>query len=236
MLDRRDPSPQVSRTLDRLRQFLTLIGLTALLVGGVGVANAVATFIDKRRKVIATMKSVGATSRMVLGIFLTQIVIVAAIGILIGLALGTIVPIVLNAFYGDMVPIHVEMTVSALSVVSALVYGFAVALLFTLWPLARIERVSANVLFRDEVAHERAIAARLGRRRDAGNRRRARRLCALHVGFKARCPLFLRRPHGRFRAVFRARHGRHLGGAPSATTAHAGAGARCCATSARRTG
>jgi putative ABC transport system permease protein len=47
--DRRDPSPQVSRTLERLRQFLTLIGLTALLVGGVGVANAVATFIDKRR-------------------------------------------------------------------------------------------------------------------------------------------------------------------------------------------
>ena len=65
--DRRDPSPQVTRTLDRLRQFLTLIGLTALLVGGVGVANAVATFIDKRRKVIATMKSVGATSRTVLG-------------------------------------------------------------------------------------------------------------------------------------------------------------------------
>ena len=64
--DRRDPSPQVTRTLDRLRQFLTLIGLTALLVGGVGVANAVATFIDKRRKVIATMKSVGATSRTVL--------------------------------------------------------------------------------------------------------------------------------------------------------------------------
>ena len=61
--DRRDPSPQVSRTLDRLRQFLTLIGLTALLVGGVGIANAVATFIDKRRKVIATMKSIGATSR-----------------------------------------------------------------------------------------------------------------------------------------------------------------------------
>ena len=44
--DRRDPSPQVTRTVERLRQFLTLIGLTALLVGGVGVANAVATFID----------------------------------------------------------------------------------------------------------------------------------------------------------------------------------------------
>ena len=60
--DRRDPHPQVTRTLERLRQFLTLIGLTALLVGGVGVANAVATYIDRRRKVIATFKSLGATS------------------------------------------------------------------------------------------------------------------------------------------------------------------------------
>ena len=65
--DRRDPSPQVSRTLERLRQFLTLVGLTALLVGGVGVANAVATYIDRRRKVIAAFKSLGATSRMILG-------------------------------------------------------------------------------------------------------------------------------------------------------------------------
>ena len=60
--DRRDPSPQVSRTLERLRQFLTLVGLTALLVGGVGIANAVATYIDRRRKVIAAFKSLGATS------------------------------------------------------------------------------------------------------------------------------------------------------------------------------
>ena len=66
MRDRRDPSPQVSRTLERLRQFLTLVGLTALLVGGVGVANAVATYIDRRRKVIAAFKSLGATSRTML--------------------------------------------------------------------------------------------------------------------------------------------------------------------------
>ncbi len=153
--DRRDPSPQVSQVLERLRQFLTLIGLTALLVGGVGVANAVATFIDKRRKVIATMKSVGATSRMVLAIFLAQIVAVAVIGIAIGLLLGTLLPIVLNGLYGDIVPIQAEITVSALSILSAAVYGFAVAMLFTIWPLGRVERVSASVLFRDEVAPER---------------------------------------------------------------------------------
>lgn len=155
--DRRDPSPQVSRTLERLRQFLTLIGLTALLVGGVGIANAVATFIDKRRKVIATMKSIGATSRMVLGIFLIEVLAVAAMGVVIGLALGALMPFVLNALFGDMLPIAAEMTVTALSIATALVYGFGVALLFTLWPLGRVERVSASVLFRDEVAPDRTM-------------------------------------------------------------------------------
>ncbi len=153
--DRRDPSPQVTRTLDRLRQFLTLIGLTALLVGGVGVANAVATFIDKRRKVIATMKSVGATSRTVLAIFLMQVLFVAVLGILIGLLLGTVLPFVLSALYGDLLPLRADVTVSPLSILSAAVYGLTVSLLFTLWPLGRVERVSASVLFRDEVAPER---------------------------------------------------------------------------------
>jgi len=155
--DRRDPSPQVSRTLERLRQFLTLIGLTALLVGGVGIANAVATFIDRRRKVIATMKSIGATSRMVLGIFLIEVLAVAAMGVVIGLALGALMPFVLNALFGDLLPIAAEMTVTALSIATALVYGFGVALLFTLWPLGRVERVSASVLFRDEVAPDRTM-------------------------------------------------------------------------------
>ena len=155
--DRRDPSPQVSRTLERLRQFLTLIGLTALLVGGVGIANAVATFIDKRRKVIATMKSIGATSRMVLGIFLAEVLAVAAMGVVLGLVLGTLAPLVLDALFGDMLPIQAEMTVTPLSVVTALVYGFGVALLFTLWPLGRVERISASMLFRDEVAPERTL-------------------------------------------------------------------------------
>jgi len=152
--DRRDPSPRLTRSLDRLRQFLTLLGLTALLVGGVGVANAVTTFIDRRRKVIATFKSLGATSGMIFGVFLTQVLLIAAIGVAIGLVLGYLVPVLLNALYGDALPIPVETTISPWSAASAAAYGFLVALVFTLWPLGRAELVRAGVLFRDEVAPE----------------------------------------------------------------------------------
>lgn len=152
--DRRDPSPQVSRTLERLRQFLTLVGLTALLVGGVGVANAVATYIDRRRKVIAAFRSLGATNRTILWIHLLQVMMIAAIGIVVGIALGFLIPITLTALVGDSLPIKADLTVSARSLFTAIAYGLLVSLLFTLWPLGRAEQVRAGVLFRDEVAPE----------------------------------------------------------------------------------
>lgn len=151
MADRRDPSPQITKTLDRLRQFLTLIGLTALLVGGVGVANAVSTFIEKRRKVIATMKSLGASSSTIFRMFLVQVLGVASIGIVIGLAFGVLIPIGLDAVLGDALPIKTEIAVSGRSIAMAVAYGLLVALVFALWPLGQAERVSASVLFRDEV-------------------------------------------------------------------------------------
>ena len=158
--DRRDPSPQVTRTLDRLRQFLTLVGLTSLLIGGVGVANAVATFIDRRRKVIATMKSLGAGGRLVFGIFFTQVMMISGLGILIGLCVGFLIPIALDHFYGAALPIRVAVTISPWSILTAIVYGVLVAAVFTLWPLGRAEQIRAGVLFREEVAPARAWPSR----------------------------------------------------------------------------
>jgi putative ABC transport system permease protein len=153
--DRREPSPRITRTLERLRQFLTLIGLTSLLIGGVGVANAVATFVDRRRKVIATMKSLGASGRTVLGILLCQVMMVAAIGIGLGLVVGYAVPSLLDRAYGDALPVRAAFTVAPLTVGSAVLYGVLVAAMFTLWPLGRTERIRAGALFREEVAPER---------------------------------------------------------------------------------
>ena len=158
--DRRDPSPQVSRTLERLRQFLTLVGLTALLVGGVGVANAVATYIDRRRKVIAAFKSLGATSGTILAIHLLQVLMIAGIGIALGIALGFLIPVALTTALGDALPIKADLTVSARSLLTAVAYGLLVSLLFALWPLGRAEQVRAGVLFRDEVAPERVLPSR----------------------------------------------------------------------------
>jgi putative ABC transport system permease protein len=155
--DRRDPSPQITRTLERLRQFLTLIGLTSLIVGGVGVANAVATYIDRRRKTIASFKSLGATRNVIFGVHLTQVMLIAAIGIACGLLLGMLIPSALMAFAGDALPIKADLTFGWRSLGTAAGYGFLVTLLFTLWPLGRAEYVRPATLFRDEVGTERTL-------------------------------------------------------------------------------
>lgn len=152
--DRRDPSPQLRRTVERLRQFLTLIGLTALLVGGVGVANAVATFIDRRRKVIATFKSLGATNGMVLAVFLTQVLVMASIGVALGVTVGLTVPALVQQLAGDALPIRIGSSVTLYSIGLATLYGVLVAAMFALWPLGRAELVSPAILFRDEVSGE----------------------------------------------------------------------------------
>jgi putative ABC transport system permease protein len=155
VLDKRDPRPRVRRTLERLQQFLTLIGLTALLIGGVGVANAVQTFVDRRRKVIATMKSLGAPQRVVFQVFLVEIAIVALIGIAIGVALGLVVPLALHSLYADVLPFETQLSITPWSVAAAALYGLLVALLFALWPLGQAELVPPAVLFRDAVVERR---------------------------------------------------------------------------------
>src|SRR5262249_60273140 len=85
---RANASPQLERNIERFTQFLTLVGLTALLVGGVGVANAAKGHLDRQRDVIATMKSLGATGGRVFVIYLTQVLLLAFLASVIGLLLG----------------------------------------------------------------------------------------------------------------------------------------------------
>lgn len=149
--DRREPSPSITRLLNRLRQFLTLLGLAALMIGGVGVANAVQTFVDKRRKSIATYKSVGSTNSMVLGIYLIQVLLIAAIGTALGVVIGNAVPAILSSLYGSVLPIELGASFSWANVGAGLLYGLLVTLLFVLWPLGQAERIRPAALFRDEV-------------------------------------------------------------------------------------
>ncbi|MGC1564349.1 MAG: FtsX-like permease family protein [Bradyrhizobium sp.] len=148
---RNSASPQLERTISRFTQFLTLVGLASLLVGGVGVANAVKSHIDRRREVIATFKAMGATGRDVFAIYLTQVVVLALVGSAIGLAAGAALPFIIVDVFGRVLPLPVVPAVHADELALSLVYGLATALAFGLWPLGRVHDVPVATLFREAV-------------------------------------------------------------------------------------
>lgn len=150
--NRSNASPQLERNVERFTQFLTIVGLTALLVGGVGVGNAVKSHLDRRLETIATMKALGASGSRVFAIYLTQVLLLAAAGGAIGMALGAILPFVVSWTFGAIIPLPIDPAVHPAELALALVYGLMTALAFALWPLGRAHDVPVGALFRDAVA------------------------------------------------------------------------------------
>jgi putative ABC transport system permease protein len=145
-------SPSLERNVERFTQYLTLVGLTSLLIGGVGVANAVKSHIDRKRDVIATFKALGATGGHVFAIYLSQIALLSSIGAVIGLALGTALPFGVAGLFGAIIPLPIAPAVYLDELALAFGYGLLTALAFALWPLGRAHDVPVSALFRDAVA------------------------------------------------------------------------------------
>ncbi|HEU0069719.1 MAG TPA: FtsX-like permease family protein [Alphaproteobacteria bacterium] len=148
-------APGIGQQLDRLNLFFTLIGLTALLVGGIGVANAVKSYLDGKTATIATFKCLGAPAGLIFRVYLLQIMVMALGGIAIGLLFGAVLPAAgLNAVR-DGLGLDVHFGLHAQPLILAAAYGILTALTFALWPLARAREVPAAHLFRDLVSPDR---------------------------------------------------------------------------------
>ena len=146
-----DPAPSIRRGAERFTQFINFVGLTALLLGGIGVGGAIGGYMAKHRKVIATFKCLGASSRLVLAIYALETCFLAAIGISIGLLIGALAPPAISALYGGALPIPLAIEPHSLPLLIAALAGFLTVALFVLWPLGRAARVPAAVLLRQQL-------------------------------------------------------------------------------------
>ena len=150
-----DPAPSLRRDADRFTQFISFVGLTALLLGGIGVGNAIRSYMAKKREVIATFKCLGATSRLVLLVYLIQALLLATVGIAIGLLIGALTPALLAALYADALPITLAIEPHPMPLIAAALAGLLTMVLFVLWPLGRAASVSPAVLMRAHLTDER---------------------------------------------------------------------------------
>lgn len=146
--DRSNGAPGVRRFVERLGQFLTLVGLTALVVAGVGVGNGVASYLDAKSGTIATLKSVGATSALIFQSYLLQVGLVALGAVLAGAVVGAAVPWAVVQLAGNALPAPPELGLYPAALLTGAAYGLLIAVAFALWPLAKARVVPAARLFR----------------------------------------------------------------------------------------
>lgn len=137
------------RGIAQLGQFLLLVGLAALAIAGIGVGSGVSAYLAGKTRMIATLKVLGAQSRTIAALFLTQLAIVAVGGIGGGLILGALVPWIVAGTVGSALPIPPRLALYPLPLATAALLGLIVALLFALPALARARRVPAATLLRD---------------------------------------------------------------------------------------
>ncbi|MBX6321546.1 MAG: ABC transporter permease, partial [Rhodospirillaceae bacterium] len=144
-----DAAPRVQRFIDRTGLFLTLVGLSTLLVGGVGVGNAVRSYLAGKTATIATLKCVGAPARLIFRLYLLLVLILALGGIAAGLALGALAPSAAAGPLTGRFGLSMRPGLYAQPLLLAAGFGLLVALAFSLPPLARARDVPAASLFRD---------------------------------------------------------------------------------------
>jgi putative ABC transport system permease protein len=146
--DRANGAPGTRRFIERMGQFLALVGLAALVIAGIGVGNGVASYLAGKRQGLATLKVLGADSGVVLRIYGIQILAVAAIGIGAGLMAGALLPPLIGWVAGPVLPVQPGFALYPLPLAVAAAYGLLIAIAFALPPLAASRRVPAAGMYR----------------------------------------------------------------------------------------
>lgn len=158
--DRDRAAPGAVRFFERMGQFLSLIGLAALVIAGIGVSNGVASYLGQKRGGIATFKILGATAADISRIYLLQIAAAALLAVVAGLVVGALLPIAFVALAGDLLPVAPGLSLHPLPLATSAAYGLLIAFAFAMPPLARARTHPAAAQLRSGVEGGRRIDRR----------------------------------------------------------------------------
>ncbi len=151
VMDKSNAAPNLRTMTERLTTFLSLISLTILVVGGVGIANSVKLYIEAKRTSIATFKSLGATDGIIFKLYGIQIMMITLFGIVMGIIFGAAIPYLTISLLQDMLPLPLEANIYFMPLLDAAIFGALISFLFSLIPLAAVYKISPRSLYRAHI-------------------------------------------------------------------------------------
>jgi len=128
--------------IQELSRFIGIVGLVALLLGGVGVASGVRAFVARKIDTVAILRCLGASSGQVLAMYVAQAAAMGLIGALVGAAIGVAVQLGLPSVFGDFLPVDVHVSLEPSAIITGIIVGGWIALIFSLRPLLALRNVS----------------------------------------------------------------------------------------------
>jgi len=128
--------------IENLSNFIGIVGLVALLLGGIGVASGVRAFVERKIDTVAVLRCLGASSGQVLAIYVAQAAAMGIVGAAAGAALGVAVQFLLPHVLTDFLPIDVHVSLVPSAILTGLAVGGGIALIFALRPLLALRNVS----------------------------------------------------------------------------------------------
>jgi putative ABC transport system permease protein len=149
-----DAQPMLRRFLQQLTMYLGLVGIIALIVGGIGVATTMRAFLKEKLSTIAVLKVVGATPGLILRVYLVQTVILGLLGSAAGALLGMGLQLALPPLLRQWLPVELEFHPAFVPIARGIAMGILTTILFALWPLLEIRLVRPNLILRQEVNQE----------------------------------------------------------------------------------
>jgi putative ABC transport system permease protein len=128
--------------IENLTDFIAIVGLVALLLGGIGVASGVRAFVARKIDTVAVLRCLGASSGQVMTIYVVQAAAMGLLGAAAGAALGVVIQFLLPQALTGFLPIDVKVTLVPTAVLTGLAVGGWIALIFALRPLLALRNVS----------------------------------------------------------------------------------------------
>src|SRR5439155_17365294 len=159
----RSNDDEVGRDFDRAENYLSLVGLVIVILGGIAVSSVTRVFILQKIRSIAVLKCVGARSNQIMAVYVLQAGALGFAGSLLGLLLAraplAAIPVALGGSASILAEADYGLSWSAAAQGTAI--GILVSLLFSLVPLMQVRSVKPSLLLRDEAAPRRLDWTRL---------------------------------------------------------------------------
>jgi putative ABC transport system permease protein len=143
---------QMGENLTRAENYLSLVGLVVLILGGIGVSSVTRVFVQQKVRSIAILKCVGSSSTQMLAVYMVQVLLLGLAGSALGVALAASVLAAVPAFVGDLVSVmKVDFGLTTSAVFQGVAIGLLVSVLFSLVPLLEVRHVKPSLLLRQDI-------------------------------------------------------------------------------------